>query len=60
MPPTGFLSRDLIKGTIMRIYWYLKPYTLQGLKEPLLKGSWDLVTRVINRVTIRITTYNPN
>ena len=26
----------------------------------LLKGSWDLVTRVIVRVTILITTYNPN
>ena len=26
----------------------------------LLKGSWDLVTRVINKATILITTYNPN
>ena len=26
----------------------------------LLKGSWDLVTRVINKVTILIITYNPN
>ena len=26
----------------------------------LLKGSWDLVTRVIIMVTILITTYNPN
>ena len=25
-----------------------------------LKGSWDLVTRVINKVTILIITYNPN
>ena len=26
----------------------------------LLKGSWDLVTRVIIKVTIRIITYNHN
>ena len=26
----------------------------------LLKGSWDLVTRVINKVTILIITYSPN
>ena len=25
-----------------------------------LKGSWDLVTRVIIKVTILIITYNPN
>ena len=28
--------------------------------DSLLKGSWDLVTRVMMRVTILITTYNPN
>ena len=29
--------------------------------EPLiLRGSWDLVTRVISKVNILITTYNPN
>ena len=26
----------------------------------LLEGSWDLVTRVIIKVTILIITYNPN
>ena len=26
----------------------------------VLKGSWDLVTRIINKVTILISTYNPN
>ena len=26
----------------------------------LLRGSWDLVTRVIIQVTILITTYNPS
>ena len=26
----------------------------------LLKGSWDLITRVINQVTIPIIAYNPN
>ena len=26
----------------------------------ILKGSWDLVTRVIIKVTILINTYNPN
>ena len=26
----------------------------------VLKGSWDLVSRVIIRVTLLITTYNPN
>ena len=25
-----------------------------------LEGSWDLVSGVINKVTILITTYNPN
>ena len=29
-------------------------------KDPVLRGSWDLVTRVIIKVTILITTYNPN
>ena len=29
------------------------------LHTTLLKGSWDLVTRVIIKVTIRIITYNP-
>ena len=29
-------------------------------RRGLLKGSWDLVTRVINKVTILIITYNPN
>ena len=27
---------------------------------PILKGSWDLVTRVIIKVTILTITYNPN
>ena len=31
-----------------------------GAFKVLLKGSWDLVNRVIIRVTILITTYNPN
>ena len=30
------------------------------VKVSSLKGSWDLVTRVINKVTILIITYNPN
>ena len=29
-------------------------------RPSLLKGSWDLVTRVIVRVTLLRTTYNPN
>ena len=29
-------------------------------RDLYLKGSWDLVTRVINKVTILIITYNPN
>ena len=32
---------------------------LSGLRKGLLKGSWDLVTRVIKKVTIHIITYNP-
>ena len=28
--------------------------------QGLLKGSWGLVTRVINKVTILIISYNPN
>ena len=34
---------------------------LQGLLTiEVLGGSWDLVSRVINRVTVVIITYNPN
>ena len=32
----------------------------QVLVDILLRGSWGLVTRVIIKVTILITTYNPN
>ena len=32
----------------------------ESSKGPLLGGSWDLVTRVIIKVTTLITTYNPN
>ena len=31
-----------------------------GLQGGLLKGSWDLVTRVIIKATILIITYSPN
>ena len=30
------------------------------MAQALLKGSWDLVTRVINKVTRLIITYDPN
>ena len=30
------------------------------LFRSLLKGSWDLVTKVINKVTILTITYNPS
>ena len=33
---------------------------LRLAKPSLLRGSWDLVTRVISKVTILIATYNPN
>ena len=29
-------------------------------KIGVLKGSWDLVTRLITKVTVVISTYNPN
>ena len=29
-------------------------------KQMVLGGSWDLVTRVIYKITILISTYNPN
>ena len=36
-------------------------YTVvNGCDGVLLKGSWDLVTRVTNKVTILIIAYNPN
>ena len=35
-------------------------YLGQKAKHCLLEGSWDLVTRVILKVTLLITTYNPN
>ena len=31
-----------------------------GIVDTLLRGSWDLVTRVMIRVNILIATYNPN
>ena len=49
---SGF--RDSVDGTAH------VPLGFDGLEEPLLKGSWDLVTWVINKVTIAIITYNPN
>ena len=32
----------------------------RGYVQDLLKGTWDLVTGVINQVTLLITTYIPN
>ena len=32
----------------------------RGYVQDLLKGTWDLVTGVINQVTLLITTYFPN
>ena len=37
-----------------------RPAPLRVFCKPVLKGLWDLVTTVINKVTILITTYNPN
>ena len=44
-----------------------KVFVLQGsvpdlteTESPLLRGSWDLVTMVVNKVTILITGYNPS
>ena len=31
-----------------------------SLCDALLKGSWDVVAELINKVTIVIITYNPN
>ena len=45
LDPYGFLYR----------YCASKMYTL-----PILKGSWELVTSAINKVTILIIAYNPN
>ena len=42
-----------------RHVYHLKAMGLPDVQTPL-KGSWDLVTRVINKVTILIITYNPN
>ena len=36
------------------------PSTVCGDKCPLLKGSWDLATKVVSKVTILINTSNPN
>ena len=39
----------------------MPPNPILLIKAPiLLRGSWDLVTGVINKVTILIITYNPN
>ena len=37
---------------------YSNPREAWGLGLRVLKGSWDLVTRVIIKVTILIVTYN--
>ena len=42
----------------MRGFYFLDPsggLGIQLLRPPLLKGSWDLVTRVINKLTLLIT-----
>ena len=44
---------NFLKSDVSRHWAHRSPRTL-------LKGSWDLVTRVINKVTILISTYNPN
>ena len=42
-------------------YWGLyRDYYRDPFPHSLLKGSWDLLTRVIIRVTLLIATYNPN
>ena len=49
LPLTGFrLSNSKGSLVVEGIFWGLG-----------LKGSWDLVTRVINKVPILITTYDP-
>ena len=35
-------------------------YGIVSMGEHILKGSWDLVTRVINKATIPIITYSPS
>ena len=49
---TGFRVSDSFMGTIRA--------SRVSFMDTILKGSWDLVTRVITKVTILIITYNPN
>ena len=44
-------------------YVHHEPTLAKGLSQGIitvLRESWDLVTRVISKVTILITTHNPN
>ena len=47
-----------LDGTGFRVSDFLFEFAFRSSR--LLEGSWDLVTRVIIKVTILIITYNPN
>ena len=58
MKLTGLMMVGVLQGFARVLEGF---YTVvNGCDGVLLKGSWDLVTRVTNKVTILIITYDPN
>ena len=54
----------LILTTTQRVLWFqafgLGAFGGGRFSSDLLGGSWDLISKVISKVTIVISTYNPN
>ena len=55
-------GQSIMRGKIYFCYLCCKKKRVGAVPkvQGLLEGSWNLVTRVINKVTILIITYNPN
>ena len=53
-------SVKVFRGSVLKVYMGFTGWLPPRLRSQILKGSWDLVTRVTNKVTILIITYNPN
>ena len=50
------LSTAIMYGVLQSVQAFTR--YCEGLTSRLLKGSWDLVTRVITKVTVLTITYN--
>ena len=66
VPQSGGAGGVLVKFRLLCMRWSGYPHLRANgapmflLERLRLKGSWDLVTRVIIKVTVLISAYNPN